>query len=258
MKHITGNTAFAAARCLGLLIGVTAALAAPGAGAQTVELQQNGFLHTGSYIDNFYIDGFAGNSYTSGSLTGNSQYGPGPNLGYTFSSNATVQSSGTNAGKFENLPGGDLDANTQILSFSGLGGATTTDTINFAQGFSNVTFNYSLGTNNAAYGQTADVWSGVNGTGTLVGTIALTASVNPVACASHLDAYCSWSAASAAGLSGIGESITFGVANTAASENLELDAITVSAVPELSRFWMMLVGLSALAMLALGRRRGGY
>ena len=166
-----------------------------------------------------------------------------------------MESSGTNAGKFENLPTGDLDGNTQVLSFSGLGGATTTDTINFANGFNSVTFNYALGTNSASYAQTAEVWSGVNGTGTVVGTIALAASANPVTCATRLDAYCSWSAATGSSFTGIGESITFGVANTAASENLELNAVTVAAVPEPANFWMMLAGLSMFGMFGITRRR---
>ena len=60
-------------------------LAATGASAQNVEtqdveIQQTGFLHTGSYLGNFYTGGYAGNTYTSGALTGNSQYGAGPNL----------------------------------------------------------------------------------------------------------------------------------------------------------------------------------
>jgi hypothetical protein len=246
MKHTIRKIVSATALGLGLV--------ATGANAQNVELQQTGFLHTGSYLNDFYVGGYAGNSYTSGDLTGNAQYGPGPDLGFTFSANELVESSGTNAGKFENLPTGDLDGNTQVLSFSGLGGATTTDTINFTDGFSNVTFNYSLGTNSAAYAQTAEVWSGLNGTGTVVGTIALTASANPVTCSTRLDAYCSWSAATGSGFNGIGESITFGVANTVASENLELDALTVSAVPEPAQFRMMLTGLLLVGMFVFGRR----
>ncbi|MET3108056.1 hypothetical protein AAKU67_002500 [Oxalobacteraceae bacterium GrIS 2.11] len=248
MKHPVRKLVPAAAICLSLIAG--------GAAAQNVELQQTGFLHSGSYIDNFYIGGYAGNTYTSGALTGNLQYGPGPNEGFTFSSNATTQSIGTSFGKFENLPSGDPDHNTQILSFSGLGLGTTTDTINFIGGFSNVTFNYALGANNAAFAQTAKVWSGLNGTGTVVGTIALTASANPIACATRLDAYCSWSAASGSGFSDIGQSITFGVANTAASQNLELDAITVSPVPEPSQSGMMLAGLALLGLFGFVRRRG--
>ncbi len=237
------------------LTALALSLAANGASAQTVELQQTGFLHSGSYIDNYDIGGYAGNTYTSGALTGNLQYGPGPNQGFTFSSNAVTESSGTSNGKFENLPTGDLDGNTQVLSFSGLGGATTTDTVNFANGFTNVTFNYALGTNNASYAQTAQVWSGLNGTGTVVGTIALTASSNPLTCSTRLDAYCSWSVATGSGFSGVAESITFGVANSVASENLELDAVTVAAVPEPTQSWMMLVGLAIVGIFAVGRRR---
>jgi len=249
MKHIIRKIVPATAICLGLV--------GTGALAQNVELQQTGFLHSGSYLDSFYTGGYAGNLYTSGALTGNSQYGPGPDLGFTFSANALTSSSGTGTtgGKFENLPTGDLDGNTQVLSFSGLGGASTTDTINFAAGFSNIAFNYALGTNNAAYAQTAIVWSGLNGTGTEVGTIALTASASPVACVNRLDAYCSWSAATGAGFSGAAKSITFGVANLSAAESLELDAVTVTAVPEPAQYWMMLAGLALVGLFGF-RRRG--
>ena len=250
MKRFIRNMAPAMA-----LTALAMSLTANGASAQTVEFQQTGALHSGSYIDNYDIGGYAGNTYTSGALTGNAQYGPGPNQGFTFSSNAVTESSGTSNGKFENLPTGDLNGNTQILSFSGLGGATTTDTVNFAAGFTNVSFNYSLGTNSASYAQTAQVWSGLNGTGTVVGTIALTASANPLTCSTRLDAYCSWSAATGNALSGVGESITFGVANSLASENLELDAVTVAAVPEPTQSWMMLAGLAMVGLFAIGRRR---
>lgn len=214
--------------------------------AASVELQQTGYLHSGSYLDNYYVGGYAGNSYTSGPLTGITGYGPGPNTGFTFSSNAVVQSSGTSNGKFENLPTGDLDGNTQTLSFSGLGGSSTTDTINFAGGFSGLSFNYSLGNNNSAYNQTVDIWSGLNGTGTLVGAISLTSSANPTACSTHLDAYCSWSAASAGSLNGVGQSITFGVANSVPSENLQLDAVTVAPVPLPAALVLMLSGVTGL------------
>jgi hypothetical protein len=235
---------------LALVCGL--ALGAATAQAQTQqEIVQNGQLHSGSYIDNFYVGGYAGNTFTSGALNGNAQYGPGPNAGFTFSSNAVVESTGTNQGKFENLPTDPLGGNTQVLSFSALGLGTTTDTINFANGFSGVSFNYSLGTNSSAFAQNADVWSGLNGTGTLLGTIALSASASPITCATRLDAYCSWSAASAT-FSGVAESLTFGVANSTPSENLELDAVTVSAVPLPASVWLMLGGLAVL----VGMRRG--
>src|ERR1700722_16729532 len=129
MNHTIRNAAVGAA------LGI--ALIAANANASSIELQQTGQLHGGSYLDSYYAGGYAGNTFTSGPLTGQPAYGPGPNVGFTFSSNALVLSStGSNNGKFENLPAGDLDGNTQVLSFSGLGGGATTDTINFAQGFS--------------------------------------------------------------------------------------------------------------------------
>src|SRR5580658_9005632 len=192
-------------RSLSVAAAVVFGLSAGGARASSVEIDQPGQLHSGSYLDSFYVGGYAGNTLTSGPLTGNSQYGPGPNAGFTFSSNANVQSSGTNQGKFENLPTGDLDGNTQVLFFSGAAGAATTDTIDFAAGFNAISLNYSLDGNSSAN----------NGT--------------TVACSSRQDAYCTWSAATL-GLSATAESITFGSATGAAS-NMEFDAVTVSAVP---------------------------
>ena len=238
---IRNRAAFAAA-AIGL------ALAAAGAKASTVEINQTGQLHSGSYIDDFYIGGYAGNSYTSGPLNGNSQYGPGLNLGFTFSSNAVVQSSGSSAGKFENLPTNDADHNTQILSFSSLGGSTTTDTINFAQGFSTVSFDYA-----SAAGLTADVWSGLNGTGTLVGTISLLANAaSGAGCAVHTDAYCTWNAAAYSGATG--ESITFGTANSTPSVSTELYGVTVAPVPLPAAGWLLLSGMGAFAGMARRRR----
>lgn len=239
MKHSMTSLTLAA---LALLGGV--------AHAQSVEIKQTGALHTGSYLDTYYVGGYAGNTYTSGPLTGQTQYGPGPNLGFTFSANANVQSKATNAGKFENLPTGDLDGNTQVLYFSALGGSTTVDTVNFAAGFSGVTFNYSLSANNANYAGTASVWSGLNGTGNLLATIPLRAASTTTACTTQGDVFCTWSAASSGSLAGVGQSVTFGVANSAASVNTEIDAFTVTAVPEPSALWLMPVGVAGLVGVA--------
>jgi hypothetical protein len=250
MNSVIRSASDAAAVALGL--------SAAAARATSIEIDQTGQLHSGSYLDNFYVGGYAGNTYTSGPLNGNLQYGPGPNTGFTFTSNANVESSGTNQGKFENLPTGDLDGNTQVLYFSALGGSTTTDTINFMYGpggFNGITFNYSLDNNSSAYDDTATIWSGLNGTGTSLGTINLLASGNPVSCSTRLDAYCTWSAATSTNLSAAARSITFGAANGAAS-NIEFDAVTVSPVPLPGAALLLVSGLGGLGGLGgLVRRR---
>jgi MYXO-CTERM domain-containing protein len=224
---------------------------------QAVELQQNAqdLLPSGSYADNWYVGGWAGNSYTSGPITGYPSFpvaGPGPNLGFTFSSNAVVWSAGTNAGKFENLPTDPVDSNTQALTFSALGGAGTTDAINFAGGFTGLTFNYSLGNNNSAYDQTADIWSGLNGTGTVVGTVSLTSAANTITATNRANIFTTWSTATNNSLTGVGQSITFGVANPLPAEEVELDAFTVQSTPEPTSYAL---GLTAAALFFLLRRR---
>jgi hypothetical protein len=247
MNRPIRNTALVA------LLGFGAAAATS---ASAFEIQQTGQLHSGSYLDSYYSGGYAGNTYTSGPLTGNIQYGPGPNDGVAFSSNANVQSSGTSAGKFENLPTNDLDHNTQVLYFSALGGATTVDTINFAKGFNGISFDYSLSGNNSLYAHTVDIWSGLNGTGTLLGTISLTASAAPTACSNRLDTYCSWSFASESNIIDA-KSITFGVANSAASVNTEYFGVTITPVPEPSSAWLLLGGMAGLLGFVGRRRRAG-
>ncbi len=139
------------------------------AGAATVTLPL-GPIHTGDDIGNYFNGG-----------TDSTGEGPGTNLGFGFSSNATAQKAGnsqaTGDGKFENNPSGQ----TEILSFS-FSNATSAY-INYAAGFSALSFNYSYSNNNPG---TTDVhaylFSGTNGTGTLLDTLTLTPGGTPVAC----------------------------------------------------------------------------
>jgi hypothetical protein len=259
MNHIIRS--MVAAALISLIGGV--------ADAATVELQQNAgdkLRATGLYANTYYNGGYAGNTTTSGPVQ-SAQYGPGPTLGFTFSTNAAVLQAGTMStqGRFENLPTDPVDGNTQVLNFNNTYPNPITNIINFATGFTGVTFNYSLGNNNPSYDQTADVWSGLNGTGTIVGTIQLgigtlqstqqlnsaTTTITP---SSHLDIFTAWSSATANTFSGsgIGQSVTFGTSTTLANEELEIDTFTVTT-PEPSTWALMLGGLGALAFFA--RRR---
>jgi hypothetical protein len=71
-------------------------------------------------------------------------------------------------------------------------------------------------------------WSGLNGTGTLLDAISLTANPVTTACAVRTDAYCTWSNVSAANL-GTAESVTFGATSTA--ELTEFDGLQLTPAP---------------------------
>jgi hypothetical protein len=240
MNHIIRS--MAAAASLSLIGGVANLQAA-------VELQQNAqdTLHAGSFADNYYNGGYAGNTQTSGPVNGNIQYGPGPALGFTFSLNADVPSAGS-TGKFENLPT-DPDHNTQVLYFTYVSSGAITNAINFAAGFTAVSFNFALDINSSNFDQTADVWSGLNGTGTLLATIAMNSAAVTNLPMSRGDAYNTWVSVAANNFTGVAESVTFGSSNTTAPENMEIDAFTV---PEPSS-WALVI--TSVALLFVLRRR---
>lgn len=226
---------------ISLAVGLALGLGIAQAQAATIITLPLGNLKSGSNIDGYFVGG-------SDSVPND---GLGPNVGYTFSSNATAQKAGTTStsdGRFENEPSNQ----GEVLFFSS--STTVQSALNFAAGFTGISFFYSIGGNNSNLGSTAayqsdtvDIWSGQNGTGTLLDTITLTPVTSPVACSNRNDSFCNWQQATASGFVG-GESVTFGP--NSASAFTEFDDVQV-VVPVPPTVWLL---LSAIAGLIVVRR----
>lgn len=127
-------------------------------------------------------------------------------------------------------------SNTNPGAISAVGGDAA---LNFAKGFSGlVSFNYS---SNAA--TTVAVYSGLNGSGTLLGTFSLSATNG--ACTEDTP-FCSWGFSSL-NLGGVAHSIEF--SNTVGVAGF--DNISIAPVPVPAAGWLM---MSALGGLGLARR----
>jgi hypothetical protein len=229
-------------------LAVAAALGASlCASAQASTVLTLGAEHTGVYILNYYLGG-------NDSLPSD---GTGPNLGFGFSTNATVQKAGDSAntgdGRFENNPSGQ----SEILAFAADNSSGQLNSggsyMNFANGFSSVSFNYALSSNSSQFNGTANIWSGLNGTGTLLGSIALNATGTGNSCTVGSDSYCNWTGVTASNFAGVAESVTFGAAGT--SDFAEFDGLKVSPVPLPAASWLLLSGIAGLAGFARKLRR---
>jgi hypothetical protein len=226
-------------------VGIGAALLASQALATNVTVVGNQEILTfGGQVNataiNTFFDGGTDAYGTSG--------GAANNVGITFSApaeflNAGYNGSGFNGGtgKFENVPSGA----TGVLYMASVPTATT-PILDDASGFTGISLNYSLLNNTASYGSTISLYSGLDGTGTLLGTLTLSAAGTTVACTSSHDEFCTWSSASNASLGGVAESAVF---NGDARTYTEFDAIalTTAPVPLPAALWLLLSGVGGLA-----------
>jgi hypothetical protein len=140
-----------------------------------------------------------------------------------------------------NLPNGDYYANAPTMTGIAMvqldGNVNTTAYMNVAAGTNNLSFFYSSPTDVAG---AVIVYSGLNGTGSLLGTINL---------AANSQDYSHWTQVTLA-YSGTAQSFDF----TASANVVGLDNIT-AAVPEPETYAMLLVGLGVLGAAARRNRR---
>lgn len=94
---------------------------------------------------------------------------------------------------------------------------------------------------------TVGVYSGLNGTGTLLGSFELSANAD-LGCSDS--AFCNWTETSLS-FNGVAKSIAFG----AAADVAGFDNVTISAVPEPSQAIMLALGLSVIGARSLRRRK---
>jgi hypothetical protein len=180
-------------------------------------------------IDNYYNGG-----------TGGFGSGPGPNYGVAFTpdSLAIISAANGGSGNFTNAPGGD----TIAFFLTGAG-----DTMNVAAGFNT---GFSFFYSSPFYTGSVQVYSGPNGTGSLLANIVLPTTPNGSGQFGY--PYSIWEPAGVS-FAGTAESAVFsGVANYIGFSNITLGSATPT-VPEPAS--LTLLGLGALGLVAYRLRR---
>jgi len=175
-----------------------------------------------------------GNFYNGSGLTTT------PNYGVTFSSNFMGLRSDLNggSGNFSQTPVG-----TPAIFINGVTGSSATGAMNVALGFSNgINFFFTAGFTGGQT-ETVTIWSGANGTGTVLAT--LTLANNNGSCSSP--AYCVWSNAGVS-FSGTAHSVTFsGPANELGITDITLGQST-TAIPEPSSVYLLGTGIIGVTL----------
>jgi hypothetical protein len=188
-----------------------------------------------AFINNFYNGGMSSDGTT------------GPNYGIVFSSNAQAICLNSTSVSCSNTSKGGLgDPNSLEGGLFFLSGSSTFMDIaaGFTTGFS---FNYvSLSDSGSV-----SVFSGLDGTGTLLGTINL--SPNAGSCPGYGAQFCPFSPVGV-NFAGTAESIEFaGVANQIVFDDVTFGSSTPGGVPEPSTWALMMLGLAGIGIVA--RRR---
>jgi hypothetical protein len=170
--------------------------------------------------------------------------GGGTNYGVSFSpaTLAIIDADAGGGGNFANEPSPNtimffLDANNAIL--------------NFAAGF-DTGFSFFYTSSTAA---DVTVWSDVNGTGSLLGTISLSAQFTNNCTGDPTGTFCHWDAIGVA-FAGTAKSINFGgTANQTGYDNITFGSATpVPTIPEPSTYAMLALGLAGIGFAARRRK----
>jgi hypothetical protein len=190
-------------------------------------------------INSTYPSGFAFiNGYYDGGMSSDGT--TGPNYGITFSSNAQAICLNSLTVVCSNTSRGGLAPSSSEGGLFFLSGSATymNDPAGFTKGFSLEYVSLDVPGSVSAY-------SGLNGTGTLLGSIAL--SPNAGSCPGYSAAFCPFSPAGV-NFSGTAESIAFsGVENQIVFDDVTFGSSTVGGgVPEPATWAMMLLGVGMI------------
>ena len=206
------------------IIATLAAAAAAPAFAAPVTLTFEGVGDYGTQVDEFYNGGTS----SAGNM--------GSNVGVSFTSSMLTLTNDALGPYFSNAPSAGTVAFVQGQDAF----------VNVASGFSGyLSFYYASA---ASLNNSVSIYSGLNGTGTLVGQLSLNA--NATAGCSDT-AFCNWEKTSLV-FAGVGKSIRFSDSAGAVG----FDNVVLNPVPEPGTYALMAAGLGVMGFVARRRRAG--